>query len=398
VARSDAARAEPIVVNIGDLRDTGLNPLLQAAMPLLLLAGQLRATFSAPDVPGLKRQALDEVRRFEDRAKSAGVHHDVIVAARYALCVMFDEAVLSMPWGAQSEWMQESLLVILHREGWGGEKFFELLEGISRSPERHVDLMELQYVCLAFGLTGKYRDEPTQLAEVQRNLYRRIREQRGAPESQLSLRWRGLEDRRNPVMRYVPWWVVGAAALAMLAIGFTIFSTRLSGAGAPVHAQLAAIGREAFAEPRPAGVIAGPSLKQLLAAEEATGLISVEERDGRTLITLVARDLFASGSATSNPTYEPVLQRIAKVLAGVPGRVLVVGHTDDQPVRSLRFGDNVALSRERAVSVATVLQAANPGRIESAGVGAAEPKFRPESTPENRARNRRVEIFHVRGS
>ena len=38
-----------------------------------------------------------------------------------------DEAVLSTPWGAQSEWAQHPLLVTLHREAWGGEKFFEML-------------------------------------------------------------------------------------------------------------------------------------------------------------------------------------------------------------------------------------------------------------------------------
>ena len=41
-----------------------------------------------------------------------------------------DEAVLSTPWGGQSEWAQHPLLVALHREAWGGEKFFEMLDRI----------------------------------------------------------------------------------------------------------------------------------------------------------------------------------------------------------------------------------------------------------------------------
>ena len=36
--------------------------------------------------------------------------------------------------------------------------------------------------------------------------------------------------------------------------------------------------------------------------------------------------------------------------------MLVVGHTDDQPIQSLRYQDNYELSRERAVSVVTLLQ------------------------------------------
>ena len=79
----------------------------------------------------------------------------------------------------------------------------------------------------------------------------------------------------------------------------------------------------------------------------------------------------------------------------VPGRVLVVGHTDDQPLRSLRYRDNYDLSRERAVSVVKVLQPAmdNPARVEWTGVGSSQPRFRPESAAANRARNRRVQFI-----
>ena len=68
-----------------------------------------------------------------------------------------DEAVLSTPWGNQSEWAQHPLLVALHREAWGGEKFFDMLDRISQDPARYIDLMELQYLGLAFGFAGKYQ-------------------------------------------------------------------------------------------------------------------------------------------------------------------------------------------------------------------------------------------------
>ena len=187
---------------------------------------------------------------------------------------------------------------------------------------------------------------------MQHDLYRKIRSHRGQPEPELSLRWRGLEDRRNRLIRYVPWWVVGAAALAILAVTFTALlcqpgSPRRSGArrageGGPGRV-LAAPCRD-----RP---FAGPTLKQLLRADEAAGALSVEEKGGRTLITLLGGDLFGSGSATVNPAYDQTLQRVAQAMNKVPGRVLVVGHTDDQPIRSLRYQDNFELSRERAVSV-----------------------------------------------
>jgi type VI secretion system protein ImpK len=381
----------------------GLNPLVQAASPLLILAGHVRGTLATPDVIGLRRHALDEIRRFEERARTAGVPNEVMLAARYVLCAGLDEAVLSTPWGAQSEWAQQTLLVALHREAWGGEKFFEMLERISRDPARHIDLMELQYLCMALGFAGKYQVMDrghVRLADVQQGLYRKIRDHRGTPPAELSLRWQGLQDRRNPLIRYVPWWVVGAAALAIVAIAFVVYHGKLTDAATPVYAELAAIGVEDFNAPREAAPYAGRTLKQLLAAEEARGALHVEEQGGRTLITIAAGDLFASGQAAVNPTYTDTLLRIADAVDEVPGRVLVVGHTDDQPLRSLRYRDNFELSRERAVSVVQVLRRAldTPGRLEFTGAGDSQPRYRPPSEPDNRARNRRVEIVHVRGS
>jgi outer membrane protein OmpA-like peptidoglycan-associated protein len=40
----------------------------------------------------------------------------------------------------------------------------------------------------------------------------------------------------------------------------------------------------------------------------------------------------------------------------------------------------------------------NPARLEPIGVGSSQPRYEPASAPGNRARNRRVEIVHVRGA
>jgi type VI secretion system protein ImpK len=319
------------------------------------------------------------------------------------LCAALDEGVLSTPWGAQSEWAQQTLLVTLHREAWGGEKFFEMLDRISADPARHINLMELQYLCLALGFAGRYqvleRGE-ARLTEVRQRLFRQIREHRGVPQNELSLRWRGLEDKRNPVIRYVPWWVVGAASLGILAVTFVVLYARLGSAASPVHSALATVGLEAFQGPVLAPAIEGPTLRRLLADEESRGALTVEEDNGRTLITLVAGDLFASGSASVNGQYLPTLGRVAAAINQVPGRVLVIGHTDDQPLRSMRYKDNFELSRDRAVSVVEAMRPAleSPARLEYTGVGPTQPRYMPESEPQNRARNRRVEIVHVRGS
>jgi type VI secretion system protein ImpK len=238
-----------------------------------------------------------------------------------------------------------------------------------------------------------------QLQDIQQGLFRTIRGLRGPASPELSLRWRGLQDQRNRLIRFVPWWVVAAAGLAILAVTFVYYQSRLSTQANPLHARLAEVGIQDFAVPPPAPPVPGPTLKQLLAPEEAAGALSVEESGARTLITIRGGDLFASGSASVNPSYEPTLDSITAAINKVPGRVMVVGHTDDQAIKSLRFQDNYELSRERAVSVATILKKAidNPARLTWRGVGSSEPRYRPEAEPENRARNRRVEIIHLRG-
>jgi type VI secretion system protein ImpK len=354
------------------------------------------------DVAGLRRHALDEIHQFEERARAQGIPNGTVLAARYALCAGLDEAVLSTPWGSQSEWAQHPLLVALHREAWGGEKFFEMVDRMSQDPARHLDLLELQYLLIAFGFEGKYhvRDRGhEQLQRVQQELYERIRRQRPAPaERGLSLRWRGLEDRRNPLVRLLPWWVVAVAALPILAIIFTVYYTSLGTLAAPVKAELSRL--DELPPPPPAPPAPGPTLKQLLAPEERAGALTVVERGAETTVTLKASDLFASGSATVNPSYTDTLGRITDALNRVPGAVSVIGHTDDQRIRSFRFSDNWELSRERARSVVQVLQQRidNRGRLTFEGRGDSQPRYRPPSDPENRARNRRVEIVHVRGS
>jgi type VI secretion system protein ImpK len=379
----------------------GLNPLVAAAVPLLLMAGGLRGSTVPGDVPGLRRQALDEIRRFEERATASGVPNEVIIAGRYALCAAIDEAVLATPWGAHSDWAQQTLLNTLHREAYGGEKFFVMLERILQDPERRIDLIELQYTCVALGFAGKYQVEDggqALLEDVLHQTHRRIRDVRSDPPPELSLRWRGVEDRRNRLVRYLPWWVVVAAAAAILSITFVIVKYRLDDRAAPVYAALGAIGTEGFGTAAPVAPASGPTLRELLRDDEARGTLAIEEDGGRTRITLVGPELFAPASATVDPGFRATLHDIGAAIDRVPGRVLVEGHTDDQPLKSFGYHDNFDLSRERAASVARIMGADvhNAARIEIVGRGSAEPRYRPENLPENRARNRRVEIIHVR--
>jgi type VI secretion system protein ImpK len=385
-------------VSLNDFVVGGRNAILLAATPLIALASRLQSTASQPDVAGLRRQAEAEIRAFDERLRVSGVVPDDAKIARYLLCTFFDSAVLNTPWGAQSDWSSKPLLVTFHREVLGGEKFFQILEQISGQPSRYIDLIELQYICIALGFEGMYRIQDRgqlKLAELQHNTFRLIRETRGLREEELAVHWHGVEDRRNPLLRYVPWWIVAATGLALLVIAFVIYSVRLNNSAAQLKDVLSAPSVQV--EYKPAQVPRVNRLKQILKPQEDARLLTVEDFGDKTVVTLIATNLFRSGSASLNPQYLDSLQAVARGLEQVKGKVVVIGHTDDQPLRSLQFADNFDLSRERAVVVANLLRPAlsDPQRVESTGVGSAQPRYNPVNTPENRARNRRVEIVSV---
>lgn len=383
---------------VGDFIAGGRNPLLQAAAPLIAIASRLQSTVANADVAALRAQAMQDIRQFDDRLRAASVAPEDALVARYLLCTFFDSAVLNTPWGAQSDWSGQSLLVVFHKEKSGGEKFFQILERISGQPGRYIDLIELQYVCLALGYEGMYRIDDrgqAKLAELQHSLNRIIRDARQLRDEELSVNWRGVEDKRNPIFRYVPWWIVACVGLAILVIAFVIYTARLNSTAAPVMAALAQPGvKLEYTAPV---VSRANRLKQLLAPQEQAGRLTVEDFGDKTVVTLISSNLFRSGSAQLDAQYNDTLNAIALALNQVPGKVLIVGHTDDQPVRSLQYADNFELSRERAVTVGNLLKKSinNFGRLEWVGVGASQPRYQPPSTSENRARNRRVEIISV---
>ena len=383
---------------------TGINPLVQAAIPLLVLAGRLRGQVAQADVEALRRQTIQEVRSFEERARQAGIPAEDTMAARYALCTAIDEAVLNTPWGSQSGWSSQSLLVTFHREAFGGEKFFQILERVSSEAGRYLHLLELLYLCLALGFEGRYRlDErgQAQLADIRLDLFRRIQAHRGAVAQDLSPRWKGVQDKRNGVVRLIPLWVVAAACLTLL-VGTLIFlNARLSSRAEPVNITLAKIGNQdvlaVASSPPPARPL---GLNDFLAEQISQKLVSVQEHDAGAVVIVTVPNLFGSGTATLNPTYEPLVRKIAQALSRLPGQVTVVGHTDNQGIRSFRFKDNFELSSARAENVKALMSQdlGSSARIDSRGVGPSQPRYTPEGEPENQARNRRVEIIYRRGS
>lgn len=113
-------------------------------------------------------------------------------------------------------------------------------------------------------------------------------------------------------------------------------------------------------------------------------------------ITLNGSLLFESGSAELVPDALPLVEKVSKLLNIYTANVIdVEGYTDNVPIRSAKYEDNDVLSMYRALYVANRIREyatdVNPANIVSTGRGSYNP-VADNSTPEGRARNRRVEI------
>ncbi len=129
--------------------------------------------------------------------------------------------------------------------------------------------------------------------------------------------------------------------------------------------------------------------KDLRASLEGRGVYIT--RDGDNIILNMPGDVtFATASADLSPSFEPVLDDVATILNQYPSTYIdVVGHADSQGSDAY----NQDLSERRANSVAGYLVShkVKQERIYVAGMGESQP-IADNSTPEGRAKNRRVEI------
>lgn len=380
------------------------NPLVACAIGLLTLAAELRGTLAHPDPAGLREGLVRQVRDFETCTRAKGLVDAVVLPARYVLCALIDESVLDTPWGTESVWSRQGLLVSFHSETWGGEKFFTALDRLLAYPSGNLNLLELMYLCLALGFEGRYRTRPdgrAQLARVREQLFQTIRSQRGDPAPELSPHWRGVELRRDPLIHQIPLWVFSAVAALLLVGLFAFYSFSLSRQSDPVYLALSRLDqgldlvierpRAPYVEAPQPDVPAPLTLRLLLAEEIAAGRLEVVDRAGGQTVIIRGDALFASGSSSIASAYEPLLRRIGEALSRLPGAILVTGHSDSVPIKTLRYPSNWHLSQARADQVMRALIAVVGDASRFTAEGRADTEPRVPKNPKD-ARNRRVEI------
>lgn len=382
---------------------SGDNPLVDLSLSLLSLVVQLRQMASCPDINGLQSRLAESIKQYENNILQQNLPRTHARTASYFLCTLLDETVLNTPWGSDSGWGHNSLLVQFHNEAWGGEKFFAIVSHLSQQPNQNLALIELAYLCISLGLEGKFRQTGNGLRQIEglrQELYLMIQRARNADNQELSLFWRGLGNIHNPLINRLPSWVLAMVAAVLLMIAYLGFAYTINRSSDHVFEQLASIAQEEAKlpsvqsvkptpAPRPEIPTRADRFRRLLADELQEKEVEVVDDN---LLHLF--NAFPSGSAQPKDEYLPMLEKIAKELDTEPSLIVVVGHTDASPIFSARFPSNWHLSEERAKNVAEVLTSFSPQlqkRISSEGRAATEP-IAANDTAEGRARNRRIDI------
>lgn len=210
-------------------------------------------------------------------------------------------------------------------------------------------------------------------------------------------------------------WVISYADVMtlLLAVFATLYAAARVEAGKrdEAPAALRAEQIEPSAQPSPDGLTQYPAQTEVLLAEDALDALREQlqselahdieltraelSRDVRGLIvSLPEGATFRSGSADVTPEARDLLARLSVSLAPLPNMIRIEGHTDDRPIRTARFTSNWDLSIARAAAVVQLLireQQFRPERLSAAGFGEFHPRV-PNDTPENRTRNRRIDL------
>ena len=137
------------------------------------------------------------------------------------------------------------------------------------------------------------------------------------------------------------------------------------------------------------------SIEESLADNFLSDQVDVTFDANCVVLTFNGAFLFDSGKADLKTEALPMLNKIGKILSKyADDNIEIEGHTDSVPLNGGRYENNDVLSSYRALAVFDYLKdnaSIDPSIMKHSGRGEYEP-IADNSTPEGRAKNRRVEI------
>lgn len=222
------------------------------------------------------------------------------------------------------------------------------------------------------------------------------------PERAASVSYHGLVSGFDETVDSDGNWLISLSdLLSLLLVFFIMFFIMTKGTGANEKTVTAEVQNpvQTVAEPdrevSGAGETIRDEIKSGMDDLELGDDVSILETNREIIITIKEKVTFRPGEAEMLGTFGPVLDNIADVIHKYPGyQAEIIGHTDNIPINTSRYPSNWELSVARAASVLRYLineRSIDSSRLSIKGNADQSPIAR-NDTPENRAKNRRVEI------
>jgi len=141
----------------------------------------------------------------------------------------------------------------------------------------------------------------------------------------------------------------------------------------------------------------GEQIRKTVEEQGLEGKTDIKVDDSGVILTVDGTFIFDGGSAKLKPEFEKFLAEIAKIIEENDYPLAIEGHSDNIPIKSPIYPSNWELSSARATAVLRYLiekYKVPANRLMAVGYSDTRPLV-PNNSPENRAKNRRVE-FHFK--
>ena len=194
------------------------------------------------------------------------------------------------------------------------------------------------------------------------------------------------EELENELNRGALWAVTYGDVMSYLMIFFLLQFVFTYSKGMPSQFSASAIENQ-FGK-------SGTAVQEIFSQKGIQQIARMDVSEDRIRLSFLAPVLFDVGSADLKESSLPHLKALADALKEIPNPVQIEGHTDNQPLGPhMPFKSNWELSSSRAFSVLRYFIGTGipPARLSALGYGEFQP-MDTNSTPEGRAKNRRIEI------
>jgi len=137
-------------------------------------------------------------------------------------------------------------------------------------------------------------------------------------------------------------------------------------------------------------------IEKELAGAITAGQLEIGADDRGLVLSLPESATFPVASADVTAAAQAVIDRVATTLEPLEVAVRIEGHTDDTPIKTVRYSSNWELSTARASAVVArfIDQRMDPRRLSAAGYGEFHPRAS-NATADGRASNRRVDVVVI---